>query len=78
LDIIQYRWARMKITIEPETDDEKENRDIQVFENIIEFGLVGRGNNGISDFCISNSHCSDRFSISGQLEELKLRLLHGS
>lgn len=68
----------MKIIIEPETDDEKKQRESIEIKSITEFALVGRGFDGISYFDIQHSHVGDKYKLVGDIEQMKLRILHGT
>ena len=68
----------MKITVEPDTNEEKSNISSVVYEDIYEFVIVGRGINNLRDYTIQHSHVADKFRLIGLLYEMIERLKNDS
>ena len=64
----------MKITIEPETNGEREEREIVVFENVFEFALAGHGYNKLREYSIQQSHVHDKYRLLGIIHEIYKRI----
>lgn len=63
----------MKITIEPETEEEKKQLEKQIFENVFEYSLIGMKMEGV----IPHSICTwsgDKFVLIGRAHELIERI----
>ncbi len=68
----------MKITIEPETDEEYKQLPTGsapfVFASVVEFGLVGTLKTELGESPFSHSHTRDKYHLRAQLSELRDRV----
>jgi len=66
----------MKLTIEAETDEEREQvKESIVYSDIIDFAVIGRNLRGkIYEDTFSHLHVSDKYTMEGKLYELIARL----
>ena len=70
----------MKITIEAETEHEREqleqgdNPASRVFAQVFEFGLIGRRSNMVGEVPLSYYYIHDKATLIGKLTELQERV----
>lgn len=70
----------MRITIEPENDDEKKQfPEKKIIENAFEFALIGRAiKQKMFENTFSHLHVADKYILEGKLCELLARLRDAS
>lgn len=68
----------MKITIEPETKEEKNQfSEKRVYVGVFEFGITGRFTSMGFEKTFSHLHVADKYILYGKLMELRERLKDG-